>query len=102
MPFVPDLATILRDGRSMRLRSSIALALIGWYLMVPPLSLHGSSAVDINAPLSNWHIFQSFDSVSECEALRQRITQGEKGTPYYQAILTSACIASDDPRLKKK
>jgi hypothetical protein len=86
----------------MSLYSSIVLALVGWYLLVPPLSSRNSNAVEINAPLSNWHIFQSFDSVSECEALRERIRQGEKGTPYYQAILTSACIASDDPRLKEK
>ena len=86
----------------MRLRFSTALALAGWYLMVPPLKSHGSSAVDVNAPLIKWHIFRSFDSVTECEALRERIRQGEKGTEYYQVILTSACVSSDDPRLKRK
>jgi hypothetical protein len=68
--------------------------------MVPPLKSH-SMAVDASAPLAEWHIFKSFDSVTECEALREKIRQGEKGTEFYAAILTSACVASDDSRLKK-
>jgi len=93
---VPD------ERRIMRLRFCTTVALAGWYLMVPSLKSHGSSAVDLNAPLITWHIFRSFDSVTECEALRERIRKGEEDTEFYEAILTSACLSSDDPRLKKK
>jgi hypothetical protein len=70
--------------------------------MVPPRKSHGSMEVDVAAPLAKWHIFKSFDSATECEILREKIRQGEKGTEFYAAILTSACVASDDPRLKRK
>ena len=86
----------------MKLRHAAALALVGWYLMVPPLKSRGSMAVDASAPLARWHIFKSFDSVTECEALREKITKGEKDTEFYSAILTSACVASDDLRLNGK
>jgi hypothetical protein len=85
----------------MKLRHTALLALVGWYLIVPPLKSPGSMAVDESAPLTKWRIFKSFDSVKECEALRAKITQGEKGTEFYAAILTSACVASDDPRFGK-
>jgi hypothetical protein len=84
----------------MNLRRAALLALAGWYLLVLPRKSQGSMAVDVSAPLTEWHIFKSFDSVKECEALREKITQGEKGTEFYPAILTSACVVSDDPRLK--
>jgi hypothetical protein len=52
-----------------------ALALIGWYFMVPPilhdhLGPHGRDALslpDSDAPLSKWSIFGSFDTAAECD-----------------------------------
>src|ERR1700730_14398252 len=44
-----------------------ALALVGWYLMVPPPVLHSSVPVDSDAPLSKWRIFSIHDSAAECE-----------------------------------
>src|ERR1700730_3819675 len=43
------------------------LALVGWYLMVPPPVLHSSLPVDLGAPLSEWRLFSVHDSAAECE-----------------------------------
>jgi len=92
----------LINEETVKFHHTIAVALLGWYLMVPPLRSHGSTAVDVAAPLAEWHIFKSFDSATECESFREKIRKGGKGTEYYNAILTSACVASNDPRLKAK
>jgi hypothetical protein len=49
----------------MNLRHAAALALLGWYLMVAPLA--DSRTVDLDAPLTKWDIFRSFDSAAQCE-----------------------------------
>jgi hypothetical protein len=51
----------------MKLHHTAALALVGWYLMVPPPVLHSSVPVDLDAPLSKWRIFSIHDSAAECE-----------------------------------
>ena len=45
-------------------RHVAALALVGWYLMVPPLQ---GAAVNITAPIAKWEIKQSFDSAARCD-----------------------------------
>jgi hypothetical protein len=56
----------------MKLSHTAALALVGWYLMVPPqIPLPGGKlgigAPDTNAPLSEWSILDTFDSATECK-----------------------------------
>jgi hypothetical protein len=51
----------------MKLRHAAALALTGWYLMVPPYDLE-KGLVDDAAPLSKWTIDGSFDSAEQCKA----------------------------------
>jgi hypothetical protein len=51
----------------MKPRHAAALALVGWYLMVPPPVLHSSLPVDLGAPLSEWRLFSLHDSVADCE-----------------------------------
>jgi hypothetical protein len=43
-------------------RPAAALALVGWYLMLP--------RSDINAPLNTWVQMQSFDSAADCQTYR--------------------------------
>jgi len=38
----------------MKLRHAAALAVVGWYLMVPPSKVAGRLLVDLDAPLSKW------------------------------------------------
>jgi hypothetical protein len=49
----------------MKTHHTAALALVGWYLMTPPLGPNGS--IDPNAPLSRWEEFEGYDSAAACE-----------------------------------
>jgi hypothetical protein len=97
----------------VNLRHAAALALVGWYLMVPP----GERCLEPSEqPLSKWSTFESFDTAAECRAF-QAITikttknldcsSARKATrkewvknQMRWAAMFGECIASDDPRLK--
>jgi hypothetical protein len=103
----------------MNLRHAAALVLVGWYLMVPPLSPSGPHYVVLRgAPLSEWIIDESFDSAAECEQARHdgilsaRQSAEKAGIckpvpgstcddPLLQEAVLAKCIATDDPRLKE-
>jgi hypothetical protein len=97
----------------MKLRHAAALALVGWYLMVPPPVIHSSVPVNLDAPLSEWGIFSGHDSAAECEQTLVEFYKLAKtelvANPaderyrirFYQ-LESSQCIASDDSRLKEK
>jgi len=74
----------------VKLPSAAALALVGWYLMRPPLPHLKAHATrtDTAAPLSRWTIIGTFATQKECEA--------------HQANPWDQCVATDDPRLKEK
>ena len=74
----------------MKPRHAAALALVGWYLMRPPLPHLNAHAThtDTAASLSRWIAVKTFPTQKECEAHR--------ANPWDQ------CISTDDPRLKKK
>jgi hypothetical protein len=97
----------------MKLCHAATLALIGWYLMCPPVqnscwigeetwnglvSNSGPSACqneehpNYDAPLNQWEDFEQFDSVTECKDDIGRNSSLKTGT--------CKCIATDDPRLK--
>jgi len=91
-----------------------ALALVGWYLMTPPL-VNAPSKIDMEAPLASWKIYQTLDTAEECDkALLSARAKYEhtasaplgsikKGTRAFALQMTFAqCISSDDPRLKAK
>jgi hypothetical protein len=92
--------------RGMKPRHAAALALVGWYLMLPPLATSGLD-VDQNAPLSTWRQGGAFDTARACEVNRgdgiKRLDKanGEKQFPsFYHSFLYARCVAVDDPRLK--
>jgi hypothetical protein len=97
----------------MNFRHAAALALVGWYLMVPPPVIHSSVPVDLDAPLSKWGIFSAHDSAAECEQglvafyklakteLLANPSDERDRIRFYQ-LESSQCVASDDPRLKEK
>jgi hypothetical protein len=108
----------------VNLRHAAVLALVGWYLMVPPsmadtwICGHSLSAglsrewfgwgkgcdtmertVDFDAPLPQWRVSAPFETLAECEADRETLhKESDSGTPSFNA----QCIATDDPRLKEK
>ncbi len=90
------------------------LAIVGWYLMIPT-----KSSVNLvyqpDLPLSQWSVDTSFDSADACESYRvigqeksrNAFTNAKpdvKGAArvFFEVYNDSACISSDDPRLKGK
>ena len=85
----------------MNFRHAAALALVGWYLMVPPVR-NGEIR---NVPLPDWGHFDSFDTAKECrdagyDLIERTEKQGDKDR--IMSAKAFECIASDDPRLKGK
>ena len=88
----------------MKVRHAAALALIGWYLMVPPLH---KGEVDEKAPLKEWTVLQSFGTVTECSQwlsvlLNKAALDPATRTVVKHRLLAASCMSTDDPRLKKK
>ena len=96
----------------MRIRHTPAMALVGWYLILPPV-LYPSRRVNPDAPITKWDHYQVFDTAKECEDanmfLRKKaeaLRRDEKVNPKSVVETAAAqgllgrCISSDDPRLK--
>ena len=105
----------------MKLRHGAAIALMGWYLMVPPASCKRGwvsewKPLACAAPLSKWIVTLKFSSREKCTAEREAdIAYGKqeatsfKGSSSKQLVdsteglywraLTERCISTDDPRL---
>lgn len=112
----------------MKLRHAVALAFVGWCLVVPPMASHDyfrAHRAYTTAPLSKWYYYNEqlgsnndrahalvFASKAECEAKRKATylswLAGKHPPPYWdQRGLDTAteeashamCVSSDDPRL---
>jgi len=91
----------------MKLRHAAVLALIGWYLMVPPLRSTGSSeCYDAKVPISQWQRIKAFDTAEQCKVASKKSAFAHKqhglDCGLASAWLDAQCIATDDPRLKPK
>jgi hypothetical protein len=85
-----------------------ALALVGWYLMVPPNS--SIYTLDVKAPISKWKDFKVFDSARQCESAlaeyRAKFDRDEgDALPAVRAegieeFRVAQCVSTEDPRLK--
>lgn len=95
----------------MKLREAAALALVGWYLMVPHQKADGSLVNQSH--LSEWKIRDRYNSLAGCEAAREELNKDgeefmrevEKHTDLSvvsqaAVLLAAQCVASNDPRLK--
>jgi hypothetical protein len=99
-----------KPADQMKLCHAAALALVGWYLMVPDR--------DFGAPISTWVQEGSFDTAAQCTDQQSRVTEmlhdpkeiaeqqskikGWQAETALKRIEASKCIATDDPRLKEK
>ena len=99
----------------MNFRHVAALTLVVWYLMLPPAT--NTLVFNPSAPLSEWHINDTYYTPSECEEdcthVRERAAQRLQNSParWPERDIAKAmnvlfgnaqCIRSDDPRLTKK
>jgi hypothetical protein len=85
-------------------RHGAALALVGWYLLIP--AVDKTSRVRADLPLDYWVHLDSFDTAAECreQALQNQVRiERQTGNPESRvaAYVAWRCIASDDPRLKE-
>jgi len=100
----------------MNLRHAAALALVGWYLMCPPMRSpcltgiatlrwllgYGPGACDNEYPnydavLKLWTESGEYDRVSECQS--HQFDQAQ--SPNLEDKVICKCVATDDPRLAK-
>jgi len=105
----------------MRFRHATALALTGWYLILPPAhpspdnpqgSMTGPWLTDVNAKLKDWEISGRFDDAADCEQGRTGLIKDfadhehDLGSGFTRAFRIAGskaqCISTDDPRLKGK
>jgi hypothetical protein len=93
----------------MKPRHAGALALMGWYLMLPPIMTDGR--VDSSVRLAQWRIDEDFDSAAQCDHMREALQHvtvlaRRAGDPPMQLEIAAdhkaICIATDDPRLKDR
>jgi hypothetical protein len=92
----------------MKLPHAAALALVGWYLMVPPVRGAPGEILE-HAPLSQWDVDSQYSSKAECENsipsdkdIQERVKQCTNGDCAINVALSGygRCIAANDPRLK--
>ena len=92
---------------SMKLYQAAALALVGWYLMVP--SLDAIRGRENFRAYSHWSVIEKYDHIQDCEARLLQIKSSAisalaasgKGGLEHCSECYAECIASDDPRLAK-
>jgi hypothetical protein len=109
---------------SMKFRHAAALLSVSWYLLAPPVrqpkDQHEPPYLDEHAGYRDWKILHTFKTADECEAGQKRATlDAENGkltafdggfsgvidtdpNLWLMQQIEAECIASDDPRLKKK
>jgi hypothetical protein len=95
--------------RLVKIRHALSFALIGWFLMVTPLTQDWPWH-PTGAPLQQWYTRNiAFPSKQKCEADKQRvIMQQRNASPmndtwslkiYYGMLLQ--CVPADDPRMQQ-
>src|SRR5258708_29799896 len=90
------------ENALMKLRSTAALALVTWYLMLPP-SLSKTSKDKSMAALSRWRIVHEFDAEKSCDA--ERIKWSKVDSTLYRGMPAEDLYdaeddATNDTRLK--
>jgi hypothetical protein len=104
----------------MKFHHAVALALVGWYLMVPPTD--DNAQILKNRPIYQWNELATFNSKAECTQAQKTYAQLFTCTPEMaedinrrkppelksdcttmpNLLLSGQCLSSDDPRLKEK
>ncbi len=83
-----------------------ALAIVVWYLMIPPLA---QPQVSFN----HWQVIESFDNVDQCEQERKDFKTHPPEAPldlnhqyeideWYQRVELAICLSAADPFLNRK
>ncbi len=117
MVSVSRLYVARRSANSMSMKPchAAALALVGWYLMVPP-AIPNTHEVNKSAPLAQWTIRRTFPRNAGCENAKSRLRtqalaaqaekdaagrRGQRNPDSYCILCNAECVSTDDPRLAK-
>jgi hypothetical protein len=87
----------------MKPRHAAALALVGWFLMIPPTRGPAPAEILSHAPFSKWQVGEEDASKAECEDTIKDYTEHAEDVtdPMTSALFSRGrCMASDDRRLK--
>ena len=90
---------------ALKPRHAAALALVGWYLMVPVNDIAGFNYDDCHThAVARCEVNDTFDTLAACKAALDAALREEAEVEGGTALLfdKAACVASDDPRLKEK
>ena len=89
----------------MSIRHAAALAIVGWYMMMPPTGRDYPMG-NVDAPLTQWKkratVYRDQD---ECEHVLDRIRRNTNAKNKQTAVRyykQAQCVSADDPRLKPK
>jgi hypothetical protein len=87
------------------IRHAAALALVGWYMMMPPTGRDYPMG-NVDAPLTQWKKRATvYRDQAECEHVLDRIRRNTNAKNKQTAVRyykQAQCVSADDPRLKPK
>jgi hypothetical protein len=94
----------------VKVRPNAALALVLWYLMVPPSKGSPTFLFDAQARLDQWTVRDTFDRAAECRQQARTTTNLFKAFAKKDGTVSAInnskrfamaiCLETDDPRLK--
>jgi hypothetical protein len=76
------------------------LALIVWYLMIPPSPQTDYEQLAPKAPLSNWEQIDSYATLRQCKKDIERAMNADRSAETMGEFGLFRCVSSADPRLK--
>jgi hypothetical protein len=96
-------ARLSANSMSMNLRHAAALALVGWYLIGPPVNAGKPVVADWDAPVSKWLPVAFFDTAADCqkeiEAVKPRAEERARQAHTKLPRDPFLCVNDDDPRM---
>ena len=94
----------------MKPRHEVALALVVWYLLYPPWNAE-KGIVDPTLPLNRWYQVATFDSSTDCDALKFGVLEEmdkwthdltpDKAAQQEGLRHQARCVSADDPHLRE-
>jgi hypothetical protein len=84
----------------MNFSHAAVLALIGWYLLIPPPPNNDYEQLAPKAPLSSWEQIDSYATLRQCRKDIERAMNADRSAETIGEFGLFRCVSSDDPRLK--
>jgi hypothetical protein len=89
----------------MKMHHAAAMAIVGWYLMVPPTGRDFPMG-NVDAPLSQWlkrpTVYRDKDECEHVLDRHRRMTNAKNRQTAVNFYKQAQCVSADDSRLKAK